>query len=170
MQKLQTHSNNWRVFTNSPWVKINRICKVTIKSGLWGNFKLLGRQRWSWKLGQKWWSCFGPPKTSRADVGNTSERISLRNDGVSWLKGSRGRIPFSSPKPDSLLQPYQGKGELMDLGVLASETILETETALCINTGMGKAAVLTLWAELWVVIAVSGSDKQKRPKDWLKCH
>lgn len=73
-------------------------------------------------------------------MGNTSERSDLRTDGISWLKGSRGRIPSSPPKPGSLLQPHQGKGEVMDLGILAPETTLETETALCINALMGEGA------------------------------
>lgn len=96
-------------------------------------------------------------------MGNTSERIDLRNDGISWLKGSRGRVPSIPPKPGSLLQPHQGKGEVMDLGIPAPETTLETQTALCINALMGKELFSS--SEL----SLSGSDKQKKSKEQLKC-
>lgn len=49
--------------------------------------------------------------------------------------------PLQFPKSGSLLQ---GKGEAMDLGILESETILETETALCINALMWRGVVLVL--------------------------
>lgn len=73
----------------------------------------------------------------------TKERIYLRIDGVSWLRGRKGRIPFS-PQAVCCSCSHISKGEAMDLGVLASETILETETALCINSLMGRGAVLIL--------------------------
>lgn len=57
------------------------------------------------------------------------------------VKRGDGQNPLQSPKSGSLLQ---GKGEAMDLGILASETILETEIALCRNALMWRGVVLVL--------------------------
>lgn len=78
----------------------------------------------------KAWAKMVTLQTFWADVGNTSERIDLRNYGLSLLKGIEAESP-SVPQSQTVLQPYQGKGEVMDLGTLASETILEAKTALC---------------------------------------
>lgn len=92
----------------------------------------------------------------------------LRSWGHSWgmagLKWRKGWIPLSPPKPDSLLQPYESKRELTDMGTLASETIPPKAIAVLHKCSDGaQGAVLILWTKPeWF------REARKRPKEWQK--